>query len=416
MKDIPRFDGEPVGRATLTISGAPMPSSLENRLADLDRICRERIAPRAAAADRAASLPPETWRDLVESGYLRLFHPVEFGGSAADGRTVAAAMEGLARACASTFWVATISSLLCGKLLHELCGPRHHQRWLRPIVAGEAIGCFAATEAGAGSDPASYRTFVREDGSGHRLCGAKARISNATAADVAVVLARRGGPESAELCYVVVDLHAPGVRRADTDKLGLRAMSWGTLEFDEVAIDAEDVIVGASIDATLRTVEWGQLLQAMSGLGIAVAALDALRELALARHAFGRPIAHLEVIHGRLADLAVEVDAARLLVREVADTKARGRSAREAVMMAKIHATELAVRAADRAMRSAGATGYASDSPIERLYRDSLANVPAGLPNDRLRDFLGCAMVGVDPWSYPAFEWLAPAGLALAGP
>lgn len=385
-------------------------------LAGLDRVCRERIAPRAADVDRAARLPPETWQDLVESGYLRLFHPVEVGGSAADGLTIAAAMERLARACASTFWVATISSLLCGKLLDELCGPRHRERWLRPIVAGEVLGCFAATEAGAGSDPASYRAFVRPDGAGHRLSGVKMRISNATAADVAVVLARRGGPESAELCYVVVDLHAPGVRRVDTPKLGLRAMSWGTLEFDDVAIDDEDVIVGASIDATLRVVEWGQLLQAMSGLGIAAAALDACRGFALARHAFGRPIAHLEVVHTRLADMAAEIDAARLLVREVADTKARGRSAREAVMMAKIHASELAVRAADQAMRSFGGTGYASDAPIERLYRDSLANVPAGLPNDRLRDFLGCALVGVDPWRYPAFEWLAPAGLALASP
>lgn len=382
----------------------------------LDRIFRERIAPRAGAVDRAAQLPSEAWRDLVESGYLRLFHPVEFGGSAADAPTIAAAMEGLARACASTFWVATISSLLCGKLLHELCGPRQHQRWLRPLIAGEAIGCFAATEAGAGSDPASYRAFVRADGPGYRLSGGKARVSNATTADVAVVLARRGGPESAELCYVIVDLRARGVRRSETAKLGLRAMSWGTIDFDEVAIAGEDVIVGASVDVTLRTVEWGQLLQAVSGLGIARAALDVCRDFALARHAFGRPIAHLEVIHARLADMAAEIDAARLLVREVIDTKVRGESAREEVMMAKIYATELAVRVADRAMRSLGGAGYASDAPMERLYRDSLGNVPAGLPNDRLREFLGCALVGVDPWSYPAFDWLTPAGLALAGP
>ena len=383
-------------------------------LADLDRRCRERIAPRAAAVDRAARLPPEAWRDLVESGYLRLFHPVEHGGVAADGRTIAAAMEGLARACASTYWTATISSLLCGKLLHELCGARHHQRWLRPVVAGEAIGCFAATEAGAGSDPASYRTFVRAVGSGYRLSGAKAKISNATAADVAVVLARRGGPESAELCYVVVDLRAPGIRRADAGKLGLRAMSWGALDFDEVAIAGEDVIVGASVDATLRVVEWGQLLQAMAGIGLASAALDACQRFALARPAFGRPIAHLEVVHARIADMAAEIDAARLLALDVAERKARGEGAREAVLMAKIVGTELAVRVADRAMRTFGGAGYAEDQPIERLYRDSLANVPAGLPNDRLRDLLGCALVGVDPWTYPAFDWLAPAGLALA--
>lgn len=376
-----------------------------------DRLCRERIAPRAPEVDHSGHVPEDSWRDLAASGYLGLFHPRELGGGAADGATQFAAMERLAAACASTFWAATISTVLCGKMLHELCGPRHHARWLRPIVAGEAIGCFAATERGAGSDPASYRTHVRADGDGFLLRGEKQKISNATTADVAVVLARREAPNGAELCYVLVDLRAPGIRRRAQPKLGLRGMSWGTIAFDDVRVAAEDVIFGASVEKTLVSVEWGQLLQTMSALGLAQASLAACREFVRERCAFGRPIAHLEAVHARVADMQAEIDAARALAREVAELKAQGRSAREPVLMAKIFTTEMAVRVADRAIRCLGGSGYAEEHPIERLYRDSLANVPAGLPNDRLREFLGCAMVGVDPWTYAPFDWLAPAGL-----
>src|SRR5262245_26240338 len=104
-----------------------------------EQLCRERIAPRAREADQQGVLSRQSWNDLIASGYLKLFHPKELGGSGADGITQAIAMECLAKACASTMWVATISSALCGKILHNLCGPQHRQRWLEPIIAGERI-------------------------------------------------------------------------------------------------------------------------------------------------------------------------------------------------------------------------------------------------------------------------------------
>jgi alkylation response protein AidB-like acyl-CoA dehydrogenase len=362
------------------------------------RACQD-IAARAAQADRTAILPAANWDDLIAAGYLGLPHEPDV-----DGMGLALAMDQLARACASTFWAASISTLLCGKLLSDVCTPLHRSRWLEPIVAGRAIGCFAATEHAAGSDPGSYRTTLRRDGDGHRLVGAKSRISNASVADVAIVLARLDTPTSPALCYVVVDLAKPGIRRGELAKLGLQAMSWGTLEFDEVAIDPQDVIVDASIEATLRVVEWGQLLQAWCAIGGAEAALAACRDHALQRCAFGRPIAHLGVVHDRLATMRIELDGARLLALEATSLRAAGRPARELVMMAKIHTTELAVRITELAMRTFGGWGYAKDHPIERLHRDSLANVPAGLPNDRLRELLVCPLLGVDPWAYAPFE------------
>lgn len=377
------------------------------------QVCRERIAPRAREADRTGALPPESWRELADAGYLRLFHPVEWGGTGADGLTQAIAMEHLARACAGTFWAVSISTVLCGKILHNLCGPAHHGRWLRPIVAGDEIGCFAATEQGAGSDPGSYRTTVRETPRGWRLSGEKSRVSNATSAGVAVVLARKEGAAGQGLCYVVVDLRKPGIRRQEQPKLGLSAMSWGSIVFDDVEIAPEDVILNASMEKTLQSVEWGQLLQTWCAVGLAQAALDACRGYASSRQAFGRPIGHLQVVHARLADMAADIDAARLLALDVSWTKGQGKIAKEAMMMAKVYATEMAVRVADHAMRTFAGWGYSKDHIVERLYRDSLANVPAGLPTDRLRELLACSMVGVDPWAYEPFDWLGPAGLRL---
>lgn len=373
----------------------------------------ERIAARAAAVDRGAGGADESWRDVAEGGYLRLFHARRWGGSEADGATWARAMEALARACAGTFWAASVSTILCGKLLQDVAGPAAQARWLPGIVAGARIGCFAATERGAGSDPGSYRTTLRESGGGYVLCGEKTRISNACSADVAVVLARRERAEDPRLAYAIVDLRGPGVVRRELAKTGLQAMSWGTIEFTEVALTEECVVLDASLEGALRSVEWGQLIQAMSGLGLAGAAIEACREHVRERQAFGRPIAHLEVVHTRLAAMYAELTAARLLVFAAARGKAEGRPVREAVMMAKIHASELAVRVTELALRSLGGAGFGKDHAAERLHRDSLANGPAGLPNDRLRELLVAPLLGVDVWRYPAFDGLRPAGLAL---
>jgi alkylation response protein AidB-like acyl-CoA dehydrogenase len=375
-----------------------------------DEHCAARIAPWAGEVDRRGAVPRASFRELAEAGYLGLFHPLEQGGSGADGPTLAAAMESLARSCASTFWAASISTLLAGKMLHVLTGPRQHRAWLRPIVRGEKIGCFAASEDGAGCDPGSYRAVVRTTARGVTISGRKSRISNAGVADVAVVLARTDHEDSAGLCYAVVDLSSPGVRRREHGKMGLHGMSWGTIELDDVALDPDDVIHGASIEQTLGVVEWGQVLQIFSSLGLAEAALRATCDRARSRSAFGRPLADLDIVHARLADMRAEIGAARLLAHHAVTRKARGLPAREAVMMAKIYTTEMAVRAADLALRTFGGWGYTKEHPIERIYRDALANVAAGLPTDRLRELLVCPLVGADPFRYAPFDWAAAAG------
>jgi alkylation response protein AidB-like acyl-CoA dehydrogenase len=387
--------------------------------ARFERVCRERIAPLAREVDRSGVIPAQSFVELAEAGYFQMFHPRAVGGSDADGISLGLAMEALARACGSTFWTATISTLLCGKILHGLGRPEHHRRWLTPIARGEKLGAFALIERGAGCDPASYRTALRRTANGYVLSGEKCRISNGPAADVCVVVAQlplehEAGPASTATRYVVVDMKSPGVKRSSLEKLGLRAMSWGVVSFDEVEVPEADVIDPKDPEVTHKAVEWGQLFQSFCAIGFACEALEASIAYASGRTSFGRPLTHMQVVHLRIADMRVQIDAARLLAQHAAWAKTRGEPARELVLMAKVYATEMAVRVSEAAMRIHGGWGYSTELPIERLLRDSLANVPAGMPTDRLRELLACPWVGADADCHGAFDWLSEAGLSIS--
>src|SRR5262244_3826845 len=178
-------------------------------IAELDRRFSG-IAARAAAADAAGAVPDENWQEIVESGYARVFHPLELGGLGVDGVTQVMVMETLARACPSTFWSATMSALVCAKLIHTYGNLADHRRLLDPLLAGTRLACFPVVERTSGSDAGTYRTTVRKEGTGYVISGEKARITNATNADLGVVFARLEGHE-AGWCYAFVDLHQPGV-------------------------------------------------------------------------------------------------------------------------------------------------------------------------------------------------------------
>lgn len=376
------------------------------------RFCRERIAPRAKEVDRTGRIPDETWADLAEIGYAQLFHPEAVGGAGADGVTLAIAVEALSRACGSTAWSATISAALAGKLLYNLGTKEHHERWLRPLVAGEILGCFGAVGRGSGSDTASDDTSLCRRGSGYVLRGEKPWVSNGPTARVAVITARLEGVASrAGMGCAIVDLEREGVVRTSNERLGLRGVPWGGLFFDDVPIPEADVIGPVDMDRLLDSVAWGQFLMTWSSIGLAEEAHAASVAFAREHVAFGRPILHLQSVHARLAGMQAEIDAARLLALDAAWRSGRGREARDLLMMAKVHSTEMAVRVADAAMKLHGARGFTTAFPIERLYRDSLGNIPAGLTTDRLRELIACPLVGADPWKYEPFDWLFEAEL-----
>ncbi|KOX21790.1 hypothetical protein ADK67_26005 [Saccharothrix sp. NRRL B-16348] len=373
------------------------------------------IAARAAETDATGRIPLQNWKELTDSGYLRLFHSPDIGGTGADGPTQAAAMEALARACAGTFWAATVSALLCAKLISTYGDTREHARLLRPLLSGERLATFAVVEKTAGSDSGTFRTTVRPAGpagSDFVITGEKSRIANSPAADLAVVLARREklpGDDGPDWCLAFVDLRQPRVQRYAIPHMGLRGMSWGGIVFDDAHVAAADV-VPVPIEELAEGMAWGWLFIAFAAIGIAESALAASVRHARQRVSFGRPLAHMEGVQAQLAESHAQIDAARLLAHRVTCERAAGRSARDLIGMLKIYATEMAVGVAARAVQIHGAAGVTSGHEVERLYRDAQMNVIGGFASNRLREQVAEGL-GLGPAVYRAFDWVTPSGL-----
>jgi alkylation response protein AidB-like acyl-CoA dehydrogenase len=339
--------------------------------------CRRQIAPRAAEADRTSKLPRENWTDLVEMGFFGLYHETRYGGlgDEADWLMRALAEEALSKACASTFLSTGASIGLCGGPIAHHGSDALKERWLPRLVSGELIGCFGLTEPDAGTDAASIRTRARKVGDTYVLNGEKALITNAPDADVALVMAVTDPDASyAGVTAFVVDLTKAGVTRTDPyRKMGLRASSTGGLIFEDVELGPEDVLgqEGAGFIQAMTTLESGRISMSHFGIGIAEAAFEAACNYAMERKAFGRPISRKQAVHFKIADMKIEIDAARLMARKVAWMKDRGMPCQDMASIAKCYATEMAVRVTDQAVQVFGGWGYTDDFPVDRLYRDA---------------------------------------------
>ncbi|MEU3558338.1 acyl-CoA dehydrogenase family protein [Streptomyces fragilis] len=369
------------------------------------------IAARAARTDATGSIPPENWQDLKDSGYLRLFHPPHLGGTGADAATQVQAMEALARACSGTYWSATVSALLCAKLISTYGDERHH-RLIRPLLTGDRLAAFAIVEPAAGSDPATYRTTVRPTGNGYTVNGEKSRITNAPNADLAVTLARRDKPADdtgPDWCLAFVDLNQPGVRRYDIPHMGLRGMPWGGIVYTDAHIDESDVIP-LPFTELAEGMTWGWLLVSIAAVATAESALTASVRHARRRISFGRPLAHMEGVQAQLADSRTHIDAARLLAHRGAAERVAGASARDLIGMLKIYATEMSVQVTARAVQIHGATGVTQGHEVERHYRDAQMNVIGAFATNRLREQIA-EHLGLGPAVYRPFDWLTPTGL-----
>ncbi|MEV0927860.1 acyl-CoA dehydrogenase family protein [Streptomyces spongiicola] len=372
-------------------------------------------AARAAETDLTARIPAQNWKEVVDSGYLRLFHPPTVGGTGADGAAQVAAMESLARACPSTYWSATVSALLCANLISTYGDLRVHGQLLEGLLSGRLLAAFAVVETTAGSDAGTYTTTVRPAGEpdgGFVIDGEKSRITNAPDADVAVALARRekaAGDDGPDWCLAFVDLRQPGVRRYDIPRMGLRGMPWGGLVFSDARVSAQDV-VPVPLDELSEGMTWGWLLVSVAAVAVAESALTASVRHAGERVSFGRPLAHMEGVQAQIAQSRAQIDAARLLARRAAGERAAGRSARSLIAMLKIYATEMAVDVTARAVQIHGASGVTQGHEVERLYRDAQMNVIGAFASNRLREQVAEGM-GLGPAVYEPFDWLRPSGL-----
>jgi butyryl-CoA dehydrogenase len=337
------------------------------------RFARERVSPVAADIDRTAVFPRALVTEAAGLGLIGVTLPPEAGGAGLDYVAYALAIEAVAESSATVAVILAVTNSLVVEPVSAAGTDAQRARWVGPLVEGRAIGAFALSEEQAGSDAANQSTVVRRHEAGYVLSGRKVWVANGESADVALVFARMdGAPRERAITAFLVPLDAAGVTRHPVDSLGVRGLGCVDLEFADVQLEADALLgdVGDGWRLALDALAGGRVAIAAQALGVGRTALDEAVAYARDRHAFGQPIGEFQAIQFQLADLAADLEAARMLMWQAADTRARGAATALTAAMAKLEASEAAHRAADRAMQILASAGYRRGSRIERLFRD----------------------------------------------
>jgi len=345
----------------------------ESFAARVRQFARERVGPRAAEIDATGVFPRELVHEAAALGLAGVTIPEAHGGSGRDYVSYALAIEALALSSATLAVILTVNNSLVAEPLFEFGTPRQHEQWLSKLASGQAIGAFALSEEQAGSDAANQRTIARRDATGYVLSGRKVWVANAEAADVAIVFAKvEPAAQARTITAFLVPMDSAGLRKTPSDSLGVRGLGCMDLELDGVRVDAAAQLgeAGRGFRVAMRALEGGRVAIAAQALGVGQAALEEALAYARQRIVFGQPLGDFQAIQFQLADLATELEAARVLTWRAADGRDRQPRASVESSMAKLQASEAAHRAADRAMQILASAGYRRGSTIERLFRD----------------------------------------------
>ncbi|WP_309056786.1 acyl-CoA dehydrogenase family protein [Streptomyces sp.] len=339
-----------------------------------DFVARE-VAPHVVAWDRAEEVDRGIVKKLGDLGFLGLTVPEEYGGSGGDHLAYCLVTEELGRGDSSVRGIVSVSLGLVTKTLAAWGTEEQKRAWLPRLTAGEALGCFGLTEPGTGSDAGNLATRAVRDGDGYRLTGTKTFITNGTWADLALIFARTGdAPGHKGVSAFLVPTDTPGLtRRPIHGKLGLRGQATAELVLADVRVPAGALLgpEGKGFTVAMSALAKGRMSVAAGCVGIAQAALDAAVRYAGEREQFGKPIASYQLVQELLSDIAVDVEAARLLTWRVADLIDRGRDFATAASQAKLYASEAAVRCANNALQVFGGYGYIDEYPVGKLLRDA---------------------------------------------
>jgi alkylation response protein AidB-like acyl-CoA dehydrogenase len=333
------------------------------------------IAPRAAEVDRNARFPEETFKALGQLDLLGLLVPAEYGGAGADYRSYAIAVEEIGRACGSTGLSYAAHCSLGTNPIKLFGSEAQKKKYLPKLASGEYLGAWALTEPGTGSDASSQKTTAKRSGDHWVLNGTKQFITNATHADVSIIMAMTDASQGSRgISSFVVEKGTPGFFISKVEKkLGMRGSPTASLTFDDCKIPLENMI-GAESDGykqALTTLEGGRISIAALALGIAQAALDAALQYAKQREAFGQPIGKFQMIQAYLADMATQVHAARLMIYHAAYMKDHGRRVTLEGSQAKLYASEISSKVCNLCVQIHGGYGYIEDFPAERFLRDA---------------------------------------------
>jgi butyryl-CoA dehydrogenase len=343
------------------------------------KACREIAArvliPNAKRWDHEHQFPKEAVCELAQLGLMGVAVPEEWGGAGLDQVAYAVAVEEISRGCAGTGVImSAANSLWCDPLL-TYGTDEQKRKWLEPFARGEKLGSFGLTEPQAGSDAAELKTTALPDGDSYVLNGSKVFITNGPQADAVIVFALTDPARKHRgISAIVVPSDAPGFTRGKPDeKLGIRASGTCTLYFENCRVPKENLLgrEGEGFKIAIETLNGGRIGIAAQAVGIARAAYEEALAYARERRTFGKVIFSHQAIQFMLADMATEIDAARLLVWRAAALKQSGaRYAREAAM-AKVFASEAAGRVTTKAVQIFGGYGYSTDYDVERHFRDA---------------------------------------------
>jgi alkylation response protein AidB-like acyl-CoA dehydrogenase len=333
------------------------------------------IAPVIHHFDEIQEFPHEIMAKLAGTGLMGALVPEEYGGAALDYVSYALAVEELNRVDASVGITMWAHNSLCTNHIALFGSPEQKAAYLPRLARGEALGAWGLTEPGSGSDAAAMRSRAVAEGDHFVLNGSKAFITNAGVAEIAVVMAvtdpARGNKG---ISAFIIERGTPGFSAGKPyRKLGLHASNTAELHLDNVRLPATALCGERDMGFvnTMQVLEGGRIAMAAMAVGIAQGALDEALKYMKQRSAFGKTLAEFNGLQGMIADMGTEVEAARLLTLRAAVLKDRGRPARTAASMAKVFASEVAMKAATKALQIHGGAGYITEFPIERIFRDA---------------------------------------------
>ena len=339
------------------------------------RFAAEVVAPRAKEIDASGEFPLDFFRQAAELGLAGVYVPEAYGGAGMDMVSYCVVIEEISKVCASSGVILSVNnSLVCDPLL-RYANEAQKQSFLAPLAAGRKLGCFALTEPEAGSDAAALRTTARRDGDHYVLDGSKVFITCGLHADLAIVFASTD-PEKKHrgISAFVVPTDSPGFARGHHEyKLGVQASGTTQLFFSGMRVPAENRLgeEGEGFKIAMSTLDGGRVGISAQAVGIARGAFEAALAYAKERRQFGHRIADFQAIQFYLADMAMEIDAARLLTYRAAWAKENRKRYSLEAAQAKLYSSEMAQRVTSKALQIHGGNGYTREYDVERFFRDA---------------------------------------------
>jgi alkylation response protein AidB-like acyl-CoA dehydrogenase len=366
------------------------------------RFTEERIVPHATRWDRDEAIDRDLVPALGDVGFLGLGIDEAYGGSGGDHLAYCLVLEEIARGDSAVRGIISVSLGLVGKTLFKHGTEAQKQRWLPGLCSGRALGCFGLTEPGTGSDAASLATKAVRDGDDWLITGRKVFITNGTWADVALIFARTGGPGPKGITAFLVPTDAPGFTATEIHgKLGMRGQATAELTLDQVRVPDANRLgdEGAGFKLAMAALDRGRMSVAAGCVGAARGALEVSVKYAKEREQFGKPIAGFQLVQELLADMAVETDAARLLTWRCADLADRGEPFGTDASMAKLYASEAAVRVANNAIQFFGGYGYIDEYPVGKYLRDTRVTTLYEGTSQIQKLLIGRALTGINAFA-----------------